>query len=52
MPDFDFTKPYVPAPSSAPKAETDDVPLPHRGRPKRPTAALLGGTPGTRKSHK
>ena len=52
LPDFDFTKPYVPAPSSTPKEVPDDLTLPFRGRPKRPTAALLGGTPGPRKSHK
>jgi ATP-dependent RNA helicase RhlE len=49
--DFDFTKPYVPAAPSASKAEPD-VPLPHRGRPKRPTPALLGGSPGAHKTHK
>jgi ATP-dependent RNA helicase RhlE len=49
--DFDFTKPYVPAAPSASKPEPD-VPLPHRGRPKRPTPALLGGSPGAHKSHK
>jgi len=52
LPDFDFSKPYVPATPSTPKSAADDVALPLRGRPKRPTAALLGGTPGTRKSHK
>ncbi|MGZ8202064.1 MAG: DEAD/DEAH box helicase [Burkholderiales bacterium] len=49
--DFDFSKPYVPAPASESKP-AEAPPLPHRGRPKRPTAALLGGTPDQRKSHK
>ena len=50
--DFDFTKPYVPAASSAGETPPEAAPLPHRGRPKRPTAALLGGSPGAPKSHK
>jgi ATP-dependent RNA helicase RhlE len=48
--DFDFTKPYEPAASSVSKPEP--LPLPSRGRPKRPTPALLGGTPDHDKSHK
>ena len=48
--DFDFTKPYEPAASSAPKEEPEMMPF--RGRPKRPTPALLGGTPDHSKSHK
>jgi ATP-dependent RNA helicase RhlE len=44
--DFDFSKPYEPS-ASASKAQPEDAGLPARGRPKRPTAALLGG-----KSHK
>ena len=48
--DFDFSKPYEPSPSSSEKKESDELPL--RGRQKRPTAALLGGTPEHRKSHK
>jgi superfamily II DNA/RNA helicase len=48
--DFDFSKPYEPAPSSEPKPTPENVPF--RGRAKRPTAALLGGTPDHRKSHK
>ncbi|HYC44649.1 MAG TPA: DEAD/DEAH box helicase [Burkholderiales bacterium] len=51
--DFDFSKPYEPAPK---KEGADDAPppghLPFRGRPQRPTPALLGGTPEHRKSHK
>jgi ATP-dependent RNA helicase RhlE len=50
--DFDFTKPYVPAPTDEPKHVADNASLPFRGRPKRPTAALLGGSPDHRKSHK
>jgi ATP-dependent RNA helicase RhlE len=50
--DFDFTKPYVPAASSVEKPAADVHPLPYRGRPKRPTPALLGGSPGAHKSHK
>jgi ATP-dependent RNA helicase RhlE len=50
--DFDFSKPYEPAPASEDKAASDAGMLPSRGRPKRPTAALLGGTPDHRKSHK
>ncbi|MDB5865062.1 MAG: hypothetical protein JWO70_2868 [Betaproteobacteria bacterium] len=50
--DFDFSKPYEPSVTSASKPESDDAALPSRGRPKRPTAALLGGNPEHRKSHK
>jgi ATP-dependent RNA helicase RhlE len=39
---FDFSKPYEPAASSEPEPPRE-APLPHRERPKRPTAALLGG---------
>jgi ATP-dependent RNA helicase RhlE len=50
---FDFSKPYEPSPSSAKKPESDEhLPLPLRGRPKRQTAALLGGTRDHGKSHK
>jgi ATP-dependent RNA helicase RhlE len=49
--DFDFSKPYEPS-VSASKPESEDAALPSRGRPKRPTAALLGGNPEHRKSHK
>jgi superfamily II DNA/RNA helicase len=52
VPDFDFTKPYEPAPRGDPKQPAETAPLPFRGRPKRPTAALLGGNPEHRKSHK
>jgi ATP-dependent RNA helicase RhlE len=50
--DFDFTKPYEPAARSESKQASADAPLPLRGRPKRPTAALLGGNSDQRKSHK
>jgi ATP-dependent RNA helicase RhlE len=50
--DFDFTKPYEPAARSDTNAPEPSAHLPHRGRPKGPTAALLGGTPQHRKSHK
>jgi ATP-dependent RNA helicase RhlE len=50
--DFDFTKPYEPAPRSESKHPAEPAPLPLRGKPKRPTAALLGGSPEHRKSHK
>ncbi|MGZ5233999.1 MAG: DEAD/DEAH box helicase, partial [Burkholderiales bacterium] len=50
--DFDFNKPYEPAPASEGKTPPDAGTLPLRGRPKRPTAALLGGTPDHRKAHK
>jgi ATP-dependent RNA helicase RhlE len=50
--DFDFSKPYEPAPKSEAKEAAEPAHLPLRGRPKRPTAALLGGTPDHRKSHK
>jgi ATP-dependent RNA helicase RhlE len=50
--DFDFTKPYEPAPKSEAQSSSEGAAPPPRGRPKRPTAALLGGTPENRKSHK
>jgi ATP-dependent RNA helicase RhlE len=50
--DFDFSKPYVPAPKAEPKDASAEVPLPLRGKPKRPTAALLGGSRDHGKSHK
>jgi ATP-dependent RNA helicase RhlE len=50
--DFDFSKPYEPAPTSEAQKSSDGAALPLRARPKRPTAALLGGTPENRKSHK
>jgi ATP-dependent RNA helicase RhlE len=50
--DFDFSKPYQPAPSRESKEGSEAEAPPHRGRPKRPTAALLGGSPDQRKSHK
>jgi ATP-dependent RNA helicase RhlE len=49
--DFDFSKPYEPS-ATASKAQPEDTALPSRGRPKRPTAALLGGNPEHRKTHK
>jgi ATP-dependent RNA helicase RhlE len=50
--DFDFSKPYEPAAKSEAQKASEGAALPVRGRPKRPTAALLGGTPENRKSHK
>jgi ATP-dependent RNA helicase RhlE len=50
--DFDFSKPYEPAASSSAKKAPDGDALPLRGRPKRQTAALLGGNPEHRKTHK
>lgn len=50
--DFDFSKPYEPAPSSEAKEKADRAALPGRGRPKRPTPALLGVSSDDRKSHK
>ena len=50
--DFDFSKPYEPAPRSEPKPAPENVSPSLRGRSKRPTAALLGGTADHRKSHK
>ena len=50
--DFDFSKPYEPAVPSEAQKESEPASLPFRGRPKRQTAALLGGTPDHRKSHK
>jgi ATP-dependent RNA helicase RhlE len=49
--DFDFSKPYEPAAPSAEKPAQDAHPLPYRGRAKRPTPALLGGSAAP-KSHK
>ena len=51
--DFDFSKPYEPSQKSSDSAAADPAAsAPHRGRPKRPTAALLGGSADPRKSHK
>jgi ATP-dependent RNA helicase RhlE len=50
--DFDFTKPYEPAAASEAKPAPDAPAVPYRGRQKRPTPALLGGSPGAHKSHK
>jgi ATP-dependent RNA helicase RhlE len=50
--DFDFSKPYEPAAKSETSSASDTPAPPHRGGTKRPTAALLGGTPDHRKSHK
>ncbi|HYH41342.1 MAG TPA: helicase-related protein, partial [Burkholderiales bacterium] len=50
--DFDFSKPYEPAQKSADAPAETPAAASHRGRPKRPTAALLGGTTDPRKSHK
>src|SRR5687768_13303386 len=51
--DFDFSKPYEPSQKSDDAAAPDPAAaLPHRGRPKRPTAALLGGNTDPRKPHK
>ena len=41
---FDFSKPYEPAAETTPRA-SHPLPLPGRGRPQRPTPALLGGGP-------
>jgi ATP-dependent RNA helicase RhlE len=49
--DFDFSKPYEPSAGSDSKKPESET-LPHRGRPKRQTAALLGGNPEHRKSNK
>ena len=46
---IDFSKPYQPAPSSAPKSQIHDS---ARRQPVRPAAALLGGFPPQAKSHK
>jgi ATP-dependent RNA helicase RhlE len=45
---FDFNKPYEPSASSK-TSPSQEHPLPHRRKPARPTAALLGGL---RKQHK
>ncbi|HEY0338934.1 MAG TPA: DEAD/DEAH box helicase [Burkholderiales bacterium] len=50
--DFDFSKPYEPAAKSEAQNASEGTAPPVRGRTKRPTAALLGGTPENRKSHK
>jgi ATP-dependent RNA helicase RhlE len=51
--DFDFSKPYEPTVKSGESSTGKPEPAqPHRGRPQRPTAALLGGVPDPRKSHK
>jgi hypothetical protein len=50
--DFDFSKPYEPAAKSESSPTADAAALPHRGRAKRPTAALLGGSTHHSKSRK
>ena len=50
--DFDFSKPYEPAVRNEAKDAPPPENVPFRSRPKGPTAALLGGTPDHRKSHK
>ena len=50
--DFDFSKPYEPAPASDKSSATEGASLPHRGRPKRQTPALLGGPPAPHKTRK
>ena len=50
--DFDFSKPYEPAAKKGESTPSGEPALPHRGGPKRPTAALLGGNADQRKSHK
>ena len=50
--DFDFSKPYEPAPNKEPAEAAPPVHLPFRGRPQRPTPALLGGHRDHGKSHK
>ncbi len=50
--DFDFTKPYEPAPRVAPEAEPASNAPVSRGRAARPTPALLGGSRTHRKSQK
>ena len=46
---IDFSKPYQPTPSSAPRSQ---APQPVRRQTARPAAALLGGFPPQAKSHK
>ena len=48
---FDFTKPYEPAPDATPRV-VPPLQLPGRGRPHRPTAALLGGAPAAHHKRK
>jgi ATP-dependent RNA helicase RhlE len=50
---FDFTKPYEPA-SSPPPPDASAAPAARstHGKPHRPTAALLGGSPPKREPHK
>jgi len=50
--DFDFSKPYEPAPPKHDAPADDAATLPARGRPKRPTAALLGGSSTPHKPRK
>jgi ATP-dependent RNA helicase RhlE len=52
QPAFDFTKPYEPEPPSASPAAGASAAHPARGKPHRPTAALLGGTSGKHEPHK
>jgi ATP-dependent RNA helicase RhlE len=47
---FDFSKPYEPPASNTPPAPP--APRPVHGKPHRPTAALLGGSPAKREPHK
>ena len=48
---FDFTKPYEPAPDATPRV-VPPLQVPGRGRPHRPTAALLGGAPAAHHKRK
>ncbi len=48
---FDFSKPYEPTAKDEGSPSPEPT-VPHRGRPKRPTAALLGGNSDPRKSRK
>ena len=50
--DFDFSKPYEPSASSGSNQNAEAAALPHRGRPKRQTSALLGGSADHRKPRK
>jgi hypothetical protein len=50
--DFDFSKPYEPSASSGNKESAEAVTPSHRGRPKRQTPALLGGSSDHRKPRK
>ena len=47
---FDFSKPYEPPASNT--SPTPPTARPAHGKPHRPTAALLGGSPGKREPHK